>query len=1022
MLFRKTYIWLIPFLLLLPSLLSAQNSLHVYSDEIPWLNEEVSREDGKMYSIIEALQNASPGDSIIIHKGIYRETVSVGKDNIILQNYEDDYVLVSGANSVSGWTLASGMTEGVMVTDISGLDIKTAYTQLFANGVSQMMARHPNNNTGEMMEPMNPKSGYALLSNVYKDAGEGASGHATLTGTTLPAVDLNGGIFRGMTGKMRNYVYGNITASSGNSVTFSAINNGVWKNAGAISNSQHKWSWGFVMHKNLIDLPGEWYIENDSLFFLPEEGMDMDSTRIEIQVRERVLVLNNTSGVKINGINFIAGNVDMQNTVGATIESSSLRYLHPFWTPKGYGQGDSDPKGIYLSNSSDNTFKDNYLAHSWGNMIALRDGQNNSFENCVIKDFGWVGIFTSGIHINKSDNTNINNCTFGDAGRFQIRIDGGDAMVNIMDCDFYASMKMGEDAGPIEATSTGRIGALDMKGSVIAYNKIHDVKGVPVSDGNYKRVKATAFYMEDTENYTAHHNLIYNIKHQGYEGPHEIEKVGEFLYLGPRYNPMYEPVNYYNNTIWNVDENIGIWNIRIDNWRELGLTEPDTSGFMKDGHFANNIFMNGPGYKLSYSSQVITSTGAKVDWADSPPGSSIQTDDFNVYTTHCANWGYHFNPDSNQFFDFADAGNNFVDAASGDFNLKEGSTAIGAGTILEGITSSEMPDCGALEGGNRVLNAGADLVIPDFKEEGTNFIPETEWVKFIDFQSAYPDTTTVFEFKVRYNVFGQRDILVAMYSPLPEEKFIHNSRVTVDEGSDTALIILSLNAPLPAAEDYEIFAAVRPVGGNWQTNIVTQTLYADIIAPLPESVQFIDLITEIEFGTDTAAVNIGYKVNEQREVHLLFLDSANAVIYSDSIMVLADSGSVSFKLPLADTLTRADNYKLQLKLRNIEGSEVLASDSSMISLLADPTLNSAKIKALELKVYPNPARDFLYVQSTGNYSGFLQMEIYSIAGILYYSTEFLLNKSTLKIDISDLPTGAYILKLKDLQSITFYKN
>ena len=175
----------------------------------------------------------------------------------------------------------------------------------------------------------------------------------------------------------------------------------------------------------------------------------------------------------------------MQNTSNAVIQKCTMRYLYPFWTPTGYGQGDTDKKGVYLSNSSNNQFTDLYVGHSWGNMFALQGGGGNSFQNCVIEDFGWVGVFTSAIHVNTSNNTNINHCTFGDAGRFQIRIDGGDALVNILDCDFYSAMKMGEDAGPIEATSTGSIGALSLKGSVIAYNKIHDVQGVPVSDGGY---------------------------------------------------------------------------------------------------------------------------------------------------------------------------------------------------------------------------------------------------------------------------------------------------------------------------------------------------------------------------------------------------------------------------------------------------------------------------------------------------------------------------------------------------------
>ncbi|WP_372772395.1 right-handed parallel beta-helix repeat-containing protein [Mangrovibacterium sp.] len=824
-------------LLFLPVVAQSQNTIHVYSLEIPWEQSAISKETEKIYSITEAISQASEGDSIVIHKGIYREKITVTKNNLKLVNYQNDYVLVSGANIVTNWTKSTGMTEGVMEADISGLSIETPFTQLFANGETQMMARHPNNVSGNMMEPMDMDNGYALLSNVKKDAGSSGTGYITLEETTMPDVDLTGGIARALTGKMAEYVFGTITANSGNSVSFTPLNNGDWKSDDAITTTKHKFSWGFVMHKNLIDYPGEWFADNGTLYYLPKSGENMDSTRIEVQVRERVLVLSNSSGVTIKGINFIAGNVDMQNTSSATIEGCSMRYLYPFWIPTGYGQGESDKKGIYLYNSSNNTFKDCHIAHSWGNMVALSGGQQNAFENCRIEDFGWIGIFTSGIHISKSDDTQINKCTFGDAGRFQIRIDGGDAKVTIMDCDFYGAMKIGEDAGPIEATSTGKIGSIDLKGSVIAYNKVHDVVGVPVSSGNYMRVKATAFYMEDVENYTAHHNLVYNIKHNAYDGPYDIEKVGEFLYLGPRYNAMHEPVNYYNNTIWNIDENIGIWNIVISNWAELGIVPPDTTGLIENGHFANNIFMNGPGYRMSYNSQVITSTGGLVSWATSPAGASIETDDFETYTSHCAQWGYQFNPQTNASFNFSDADINFLDAANGDFTLKTGSAAIGAGTVLDGITSSATPDCGALEGGNRVLYAGATLSIPQYKEEGTNFIPDTEWIKYVDFPAEFSDTTTVFMLKIAYNVFSERDIVVSFRTPA--DVYLSQGRLTVPAGQDTVLVTVKTSQTQAVADDYIFLAAIRPKGGSWSENIYTQTLTSNIVSTVVTSTNIV---------------------------------------------------------------------------------------------------------------------------------------------------------------------------------------
>ncbi|WP_282134029.1 T9SS type A sorting domain-containing protein [Seonamhaeicola maritimus] len=701
--------------------LYAQIEIHVYSSEIPWVQGSISEDPSKTYSINEAIGLASSGDVIVIHEGIYRERILVNKNNLTIKNFNNEYVLVTGAEVVSGnWTDAPGMTSGVKVIDISGLNIETDYSQLFSNGRIQKLGRHPNREIDQMMEVIHPNNdgGYAPVINGEKPVGIQATGQITFDETTLPSVDLTGGIIRAMTGKMRNYVYGDIVSNSGNTVSFKAIHNNTdWYKEGAIPSTRYKFGWGFVLHKNLVDTPGEFFIEGNNLYYFPQEGENLEASRIELQTRERVLVLNNSDGINISGINFVAGNVDAQSTNSATIDESSFRYLHPFWTPNGYGQGNTDRKGMYFENSSNNTIKNTYIGHSWGNIVALKFGQNNTFENCIIEDFGWVGVFTSGIHVNRADNTKISKCTFGEACRFQIRIDGGDAKVDILDSDFYAAMKLGEDAGPLEGTSTGRIGSIDLKGSTIAYNKVHDVTGLPVSDGNYNKAKIVAFYMEDIENYTAHHNLIYNFKADNYTGSVDIQEVGEFLYLGPRYNRMQNPVNYYNNTVWNYDEFCSIWNIEIDNWEELGLAEEDASGSMEDGHFANNVFMNESIYRLSYVRQILSPTGGNQGWVSLNPSPSLQTTDWDEYTSHCANYGYQFNPENNILLDFGDQGSNFADVANGDFTLLNGSTAKNAGVEIPGITSSATPDCGALEGGDRVLNAGSTVILPEFLEQ-----------------------------------------------------------------------------------------------------------------------------------------------------------------------------------------------------------------------------------------------------------------------------------------------------------------
>lgn len=705
--------WLLGLLLSMLSLTNgwAQQSIHVYSLDIPWQSTPDPYDSSRLYTLAAAISQAQPGDSIIIHEGIYRERVQISKSNLVLTRYQEDYVLVSGNERVENWTAATGMAPGVMQADVSGLGIESEFSQLFVDGRAEMMARHPNNTIGHMMLPLEANAGYSLLTNVEKAQGTVGAGSATFD-QAIPNVDLTGGIFRGLTGKMRNYVFGSITAQNGNTVSFTGLNKGQWQNSAAIANTKHKVSWGFLLHKNLIDIPGEWFLDGNTLYFLPPAHTTLSDASVEVQVRNQILKVNNAQDISFVGINFVAGHGELLNSSNLSFEKCSWRHLQPFWIPNNYGDNDSDNTGMFMDNTSQTMFKDCYLGQSWGNAFAILDGSNHTFENCIIEDIAWIGIFASAIYTRTGPVT-VRNCTFGDAGRFHLRLRSDDK-IEVYDSDFYGAMMMGEDAGPIEATSTGKLTPLDLKESVFAYNKVHDCHGIPVFDGGYAKQFIVAFYMEDTENYTAHHNLVYNIVSNNYTGSQNMEEAGAFLYLGPRYNYMSRPVNYYNNTVWNYDKSINIWHIEADNWQELNMVAP--GGSMQDGHFENNIFLKDRAFKLNWTKQILNSNGGRVDWVSVSNPPKIETNDFNAYVTHCQGIGYNFNALNTIIIDENDEALNFVDAGNGNFRLKSSSAAKGAGKEIPGITSSANPDCGALEGSDRVLAAGATLVKPPFKE------------------------------------------------------------------------------------------------------------------------------------------------------------------------------------------------------------------------------------------------------------------------------------------------------------------
>ncbi|OON95352.1 MAG: hypothetical protein ATN31_11140 [Candidatus Epulonipiscioides saccharophilum] len=692
--------------------------MHVYGAEVPWGEVKTDLPEGSYTSIATALNNAIDGDTIIVHEGVYREALNIKKDNLVIKNYEDDYVLVTGSEIVTGWTPATDHpTPGVMMAPAHEKWAKatTDYTQVFANGVMGEMAKHPNRTNESMMNPSEKGSGFDEVSNIFKNANE--PGNVTFN-NGLPDVDLTGGIFRGAIGKAREYPRGIIVGNEGDTVQFQAVNTQHWTLANTIPSTYHKFGFASVMHKNLIDVPNEWYLEDDILYYLPEDGQKMEDLMIEMQVREKVLIMNNVENILIEGINFKSGNADINNVKKMVVDECSFRYLHPVWLPTQYGQNQSNPTGIEIINSTDNVFKNTYVAHNWGNGISVVGGKGNTFTNCIIEDIGWIGIFTAGI-MARSDDTRIEDCTFRENGRFQVRFEHH-GKVDIIHNEFIGAMSMTEDAGAISSESSGWIGPLNMKDSEIAYNKIHDVKGVPVSSGGYFKQFMLGIYLEDIENYTAHHNLIYDIVADNYET--EIPgllRSGAMLYIGPRYNAMHNPVRFYNNTAWNVDKLINMWSIVIANHEELlanGLTQEEDRGLISNGHFANNIMPTGE-FDINHISQNLTANGAKINnVALEGPTKSLITKDMDEFFEHVSTVGYQLNPENNYTLDPEKELEYFVDPDNGDFNLREDSPAYQGGVVIEGITSSDNPDAGALEGGGYVLTAGSTLEIPKFKE------------------------------------------------------------------------------------------------------------------------------------------------------------------------------------------------------------------------------------------------------------------------------------------------------------------
>ena len=105
--------------------------------------------DGQTYSTIqEAVDEASKGDVIVIHQGIYREEVRIHTDGITIRANEGDEVIVSGCIPLLDWTdMGNGIYSTTMDWDVTEAN---SANQVFIDGVMIHNARWPNR-TGDLV-------------------------------------------------------------------------------------------------------------------------------------------------------------------------------------------------------------------------------------------------------------------------------------------------------------------------------------------------------------------------------------------------------------------------------------------------------------------------------------------------------------------------------------------------------------------------------------------------------------------------------------------------------------------------------------------------------------------------------------------------------------------------------------------------------------------------------------------------------------------------------------------------------
>ncbi len=439
-------------------------------------------------TIQKAASLAVAGDVVFIQKGVYHETVRPAHSGtpsspIVFRTIGP--VTIDGADVVSGWKKYSGSIYRAPMKWALG----RGDDQVLVDGQMMNAARWPH--TG--LDPMRP---------TFASAAAGTNGVQIVDpNLPSPAGFWNGATVWFLGGKeawepwvaqtatVTNYLPGKITFATPllNTSDFLPISQTPYFLTGGPLES--------------LGAPSEWWIGNGYLYLWPTKSDSPVAHLVEAKRRQFGFDLSNRSYVSVEGINFLATGLSMDNSTGCIVDRCQFRYSCHFSVIDS-GWNTRDDIGIVVGGTG-NVVKDCTVRYAAGNGVTIL-GANNSVTNCYIRGVDYAGTDSTGIRIagSKSSATFNTITEAARAGLLNRSLSAGTITHN----DFSEFSMWTQDTGGTYCWST------DGQGTVIAYNRSHDAWDTNVTRTVNGRKITSGIYLDNgSPNHIVHHNLIYNM-------------------------------------------------------------------------------------------------------------------------------------------------------------------------------------------------------------------------------------------------------------------------------------------------------------------------------------------------------------------------------------------------------------------------------------------------------------------------------------------------------------------------------
>ncbi|MDF2925069.1 MAG: carbohydrate-binding cenc domain protein [Paenibacillaceae bacterium] len=244
-----------------------------------------------------------PGDTAVIRGGTYRESVKPARSGtagqpITFRAMDDEQVIISGAEPVSGWTQHSGFIYKAPAALKLGEE-----DQVYVNGEAVHVARWPNLGGASLLEPP-----LAVMEAVSYPSGQ----PVTLTDHELPEQDWTGANVWVWSASRWSAWTSTVTQSAPQSLSFAGNE--------PDSSNQAKAGGDYYLSGTLaaLDEPGEMFYDRaEQMLYLWAPGSaDPNQLLVEAKERKYAFDLSGRSYIHLEGIGAFAGSITTSQALG----------------------------------------------------------------------------------------------------------------------------------------------------------------------------------------------------------------------------------------------------------------------------------------------------------------------------------------------------------------------------------------------------------------------------------------------------------------------------------------------------------------------------------------------------------------------------------------------------------------------------------------------------------------------------------------------------------------------------------